>query len=62
MQKNEIANFREETKMADRKITENQIQLFHQYLIREEKSTATMEKSVLLLLMSGRGVLQKKRC
>ena len=30
--------------MADRKITENQIQLFHQYLIREEKSTATMEK------------------
>ena len=30
--------------MAERKITENQIQLFHQYLIREEKSTATMEK------------------
>ena len=30
--------------MAERKITENQIQLFHQYLIREEKSTATVEK------------------
>ena len=30
--------------MEERKLTQNQIQLFHQYLIREEKSTATVEK------------------
>lgn len=30
--------------MNKRKLTENQIELFHQYLIREEKSTATVEK------------------
>lgn len=30
--------------MQERKITENQIQSFHQHLIREEKSTATVEK------------------
>ena len=30
--------------MEERRLTQNQIQLFHQYLIREEKSTATVEK------------------
>ena len=30
--------------MEERKITQNQIQSFNQYLIREEKSTATVEK------------------
>lgn len=30
--------------MEERKITRSQLQLFHQYLIREEKSTATVEK------------------
>ena len=30
--------------MQERKISENQIQSFHQHLIREEKSTATVEK------------------
>ena len=30
--------------MEERKITQEQIQSFHQYLIREEKSTATVEK------------------
>ena len=30
--------------MEERKITQNQIQSFHQYLVREEKSTATVEK------------------
>lgn len=30
--------------MEERKITQNQIQSFYQYLIREEKSTATVEK------------------
>lgn len=30
--------------MEERKITDTQIQSFHQYLIREEKSTATVEK------------------
>ena len=30
--------------MEERKLTENLIQSFHQYLIREEKSTATVEK------------------
>ena len=30
--------------MSQRKITENQLQNFHQYLIREEKCTATVEK------------------
>ncbi len=30
--------------MEERKITENQIQSFYQYLIQEEKSTATVEK------------------
>ena len=30
--------------MESRKITDTQIQSFHQYLIREEKSTATVEK------------------
>ena len=30
--------------MGERKITNETIQLFHQYLIREEKSTATVEK------------------
>ena len=30
--------------MEARKLTQNQIQSFHQYLIREEKSTATVEK------------------
>ena len=30
--------------MEERKITQNQIALFSQYLIREEKSTATVEK------------------
>lgn len=32
------------TKMNEKKLTENQIELFHQYLIREEKSAATVEK------------------
>lgn len=30
--------------MEARKITQSQIQSFYQYLIREEKSTATVEK------------------
>ena len=30
--------------MQERNITQSQIQLFHQHLIREEKSTATVEK------------------
>lgn len=30
--------------MNQHKLTEKQIELFHQYLIREEKSTATVEK------------------
>lgn len=30
--------------MSERKLTEQKIEAFHQYLIREEKSTATVEK------------------
>lgn len=32
--------------MSERKLTEQKIEAFHQYLIREEKSTATVEKSL----------------
>ena len=34
----------EETKIEERKITNTQMVSYHQYLIREEKSTATVEK------------------
>lgn len=36
--------YREGIKMEERKITDTQIQSFYQYLIREEKSRATVEK------------------
>ena len=41
--KSKVQN-QEGTEMSERKLTEQKIEAFHQYLIREEKSTATVEK------------------
>ena len=50
--------------MEERKLTQNQIQLFHQYLIREEKSTATVEKYLrdarAFLSFLGDGIVNKE--
>ena len=43
--KSKVQN-QEGTEMSERKLTEQKIEAFHQYLIREEKSTATVEKSL----------------
>ena len=40
----ETSEFQEDLKMDDRTITPGNIRAFHQYLLREEKSTATVEK------------------